>query len=136
MWKSLSCVRIFAWNSPGQNTGVGSLLPNPGIEPRSPALRADSLPVEPQGTNPYQICFASVFPHSTSCLFTILIISFVCISFLVWCIFPFVFFHFCCLCFSRHTHDITAKDNVMRLPPLFFSSCFTVSDLKFVFSLF
>ena len=32
------------WNSPGQNTGVGSLLPspgdlpNPGLEPRSPAL--------------------------------------------------------------------------------------------------
>ena len=32
------------WNSPGQNTGVGSLfsspgdLPNPGIEPKSPAL--------------------------------------------------------------------------------------------------
>ena len=24
-------------------------LPNPGIEPRSPALRADSLPAEPQG---------------------------------------------------------------------------------------
>ena len=24
-------------------------LPNPGIEPRSPTLRADSLPVEPQG---------------------------------------------------------------------------------------
>ena len=43
------------WNSPGQNTGVGSLsllqgnLPNPGIEPRSPALQADSLPAEPQG---------------------------------------------------------------------------------------
>ena len=43
------------WNSPGQNTGVGSLsllqgnLPNPGIEPRSPALRVDSLPAEPQG---------------------------------------------------------------------------------------
>ena len=43
------------WNSPGQNTGVGSLsflpgdLPNPGIEPRSPALEADSLPTEPQG---------------------------------------------------------------------------------------
>ena len=37
-------------NSPGQNTGVGSLsllqrnLPNPGTEPRSPAL-----PAEPQG---------------------------------------------------------------------------------------
>ena len=42
------------WNYPGQNTGVGSLsllqgLPNPGIEPRSPALQADSLPVETQG---------------------------------------------------------------------------------------
>ena len=43
------------WNSPGQNTGVGSLsllqgdLPNPGIEPRSPTLQADSLPDEPQG---------------------------------------------------------------------------------------
>ena len=43
------------WHSPGQNTGVGKLfsspghLPNPGIELRSPALQADSLPAEPQG---------------------------------------------------------------------------------------
>ena len=43
------------WNSSGQDTRVGSLsllqgnLPNPGIEPRSPALWADSLPGEPQG---------------------------------------------------------------------------------------
>ena len=42
------------WNSLGQNTRVGSLsllqdLPNPGIEPRSPALQVDSLPAEPQG---------------------------------------------------------------------------------------
>ena len=43
------------WNSPGQNTGVDSLspspgdLPNPGMEPRSPTLQADSLPAEPQG---------------------------------------------------------------------------------------
>ena len=42
------------WNSPGQNTGVGSLFPspgdllNPGIKPRSPALQVDSLPAEPQ----------------------------------------------------------------------------------------
>ena len=42
------------WNSPGQNTGVGSLslhpgdLPNPGIEPRSPSSQADSLPAESQ----------------------------------------------------------------------------------------
>ena len=44
---------------PGQNTGVGclSLLQgifptqglNPGLEPRSPTLQADSLPAEPQG---------------------------------------------------------------------------------------
>ena len=44
------------WNSPGQNTGMGSVsfsfsgdLPNPGVTPRSPALKADSLPAEPQG---------------------------------------------------------------------------------------
>ena len=43
------------WNSPGQNTGVGSLsllqgnLPNPGIEPKSPTLQADSLPAKPPG---------------------------------------------------------------------------------------
>ena len=33
-------------------TGVGRSpgdLPNPGIKPRSPALQADSLPVEPSG---------------------------------------------------------------------------------------
>ena len=37
--------RILEWvafPSPGD-------LPNPGIEPRSPALQADSLPAEPQG---------------------------------------------------------------------------------------
>ena len=44
-----------SWYSPGQSTGVGSLsllqgiFHNPRIEPRSPALRADSLPAEPQG---------------------------------------------------------------------------------------
>ena len=41
------------WNSPGQNTGVGSLslLQGlfPGIEPRSPALQTNCLPAEPQG---------------------------------------------------------------------------------------
>ena len=35
------------WNSPGKNTGLPSLspgdLPDPGIEPKSPALQADSL---------------------------------------------------------------------------------------------
>ena len=28
-------------------------LPNPGIEPRSPTLQADSLPAEPQGKHIY-----------------------------------------------------------------------------------
>ena len=40
------------WNSPGQNTGVGSQLPSPGhlpeprIKPGSSTLQADSLPAE------------------------------------------------------------------------------------------
>ena len=43
------------WNSPGQNTGVGScsllqgIFPTAGIKPRSPALQADSLPAELPG---------------------------------------------------------------------------------------
>ena len=39
------------WNSLGQNSEVGSLsdLPNPEIEPGSPALQADSLPTELSG---------------------------------------------------------------------------------------
>ena len=60
-WRSLSCVRLFVnlwtiqsmefsrpeywsgwpFSSPGD-------LPNPGIEPRSPALQVYSLPAEPQ----------------------------------------------------------------------------------------
>ena len=41
-------------NSPGHNIEVGSCslsgdLSNPGIEPSSPALQADSLPAEPPG---------------------------------------------------------------------------------------
>ena len=38
-------------DSPGKNTGVGCHLdlPNPGIESKSPASRADSLPPEPSG---------------------------------------------------------------------------------------
>ena len=42
------------WNSPGQNTRVGSFpfpgdFPKPGIKPKSPALREDSLPAESPG---------------------------------------------------------------------------------------
>ena len=44
------------WNSPGMHTRVGSPsllqenLPAPGVESRSPALQADSLLSEPQGS--------------------------------------------------------------------------------------
>ena len=43
------------WDSPGKKTGVDchallqEILPNPGIEPRSPALQTDSLPNESPG---------------------------------------------------------------------------------------
>ena len=53
IWISESCSVVS--NSPGQNTGVGRLsllqgnLPNPGIEPKSSTLQADSLLAEPQG---------------------------------------------------------------------------------------
>ena len=53
------------WNSPGQNSpGVGGEPflsprdhPNPGIEPKSPALQADSLPTELSG-KPYK-CYVN-----------------------------------------------------------------------------
>ena len=58
-WKSLSCVRLLVtpwameFSRPEHWTGYPfpspGDLPNPGIEPRSPALQADSLPAEPQG---------------------------------------------------------------------------------------
>ena len=52
-------------DSPGKNTWSGlpcpppGDLPNPGIEPRSPALQADSLPSEPPGSH-LQICSLSL----------------------------------------------------------------------------
>ena len=54
------------WNSPGQNTGVVAFpfsryLPNPGIEPTSPALKADSLPAEPPGKPQNSICSGTIF---------------------------------------------------------------------------
>ena len=60
-WKALSCVWLFAtpWpiqslefsrpeNWSGEPFPSPGDLPNPGIEPRSPSLQADSLPAEPQ----------------------------------------------------------------------------------------
>ena len=41
----LTTVLLCPWDSPGKNTGVGC-HPDPGIEPRSPALQADVLLTE------------------------------------------------------------------------------------------
>ena len=62
-WKLLHCVWLFAIPWPVQSLEFSRPaywsglpfpspgdLPNPGIEPRSPALQTDSLPAEPQGT--------------------------------------------------------------------------------------
>ena len=55
------------WNSPGQNTGVGSLsllrgiFPIQGSNPRSPPLQADSLPSEPPG-KPLEQVYQHLFP--------------------------------------------------------------------------
>ena len=65
------------WKSPDHNTGVGSLsllqgiFPNLGIEPRSPTLEADSLPVEPLGKpKNTEVCSLSllqrIFPSQES----------------------------------------------------------------------
>ena len=48
-------------------------LPNPGIKPRSPALQADSLPFEPQGSASWFInnvidFYFFIFPLSTGSL--------------------------------------------------------------------
>ena len=53
-------------NSPGHNTGVGSLspslgdLPNPRIEPGSPALQVDSLPAKLPGKPDIVLYYSSV----------------------------------------------------------------------------
>ena len=49
-WSSLPCP------SPGN-------LPDPGIEPRSPALQADSLPSGPAGKPFLRIAFPRVYPY-------------------------------------------------------------------------
>ena len=62
-WKLLSCVQLFVtpwmynpWNSPSQNTGVGSLFSSlgdlPGIKPMSPTLQEDSLQLSHKGSSP------------------------------------------------------------------------------------
>ena len=55
LFETLWTVALCPWDSPGKNIGVGGHallqgnLPNPGTEPGSPALQADSFPAEPPG---------------------------------------------------------------------------------------
>ena len=68
-------------NSPGKNTGevaipVSRDLPNPGIEPRSSTVQADSLPSEPPGkpsseirqSQKFTTVYNDVLPRGTECL--------------------------------------------------------------------
>ena len=92
-WKLLSHVWLFAtpWTIQSMgfsrpNTGVGSLsllqgiFPNPGIEPRSLALQADSLPPEPQG-KPNKVYKHKTYVHiylfqkQYSCSYNIIILE-------------------------------------------------------------
>ena len=64
-------------NSPGQNTGLGSLSLLQGIfpiqiEPRSPTLQPDSLPAEPQGwlLSNWDIRWTKLYPEKKTVLET------------------------------------------------------------------
>ena len=69
------------WNSPGQNTGVGSLsllqgiFPTQGVKPRSPAMQVDSLPAEPQGKPQNELLIESILSTFWRKLYRICIIS-------------------------------------------------------------
>ena len=54
--QSMEFSRPESWS--GQPFPSPGDLPNPGIEPRSPTLQADSLPAEPPG-KPYLDCFGA-----------------------------------------------------------------------------
>ena len=50
-------------------------FPNPGIEPGSPALQADSSPSEPAGKPIIKYMIANIFSRSVGCLFILLMLS-------------------------------------------------------------
>ena len=65
------------------------------------------------------IWFINIFYHSTDCLFTLLVVSFLCRSFLVWC--SLVYFLFCFLYFRCHIQNIITKTHVEELCSFVFS---------------
>ena len=90
-------------------------LPNPGIEPGSPALEADALTSEPPG-KPYQIYMISVYclPFCRLPFYSV-VSAFCCIKFLNFHEIQLVYFIFCCLYLSCHSQEIIAKSNVVKL---------------------
>ena len=57
--------RILEWKNTGYPFPSPGDLLNPGIEPRSPALQADSLPAEPQGSPRVLEWVAYAFPKGS-----------------------------------------------------------------------
>ena len=53
--RTVACQLLHPWDFPGKKSGVGchfllqEIFPDPGIEPGSPTLKADTLPFEPPG---------------------------------------------------------------------------------------
>ena len=66
------------------------------------------------GINLSYVQFTDLFSHSLSCLFTLVIISFVIQSLLFVCHSTCLVF-VCCLSFRCHIHEIIAKTSVMKL---------------------
>ena len=85
IWSHFSHVQVFAmlWTIdhqvplsiefPGKNTGVGchfllqGYFPDQRIEPRSPAMEADSLPSEPPEKDTWALIYMSVYIHTSTC---------------------------------------------------------------------
>ena len=90
-------------------------LSDPGIKPRSPALRAGALPSEPPG-KPYQMYMISVYclPFCRLPFYSV-VSAFCCIKFLNFHEIQLVYFIFCCLYLSCHSQEIIAKSNVVKL---------------------
>ena len=69
---TVACRLLYPWDFSSLETGVGchcllqGICPGPGVEPRSPALQADSLPTEPPGKLIGYIGVHMVFPDSSA----------------------------------------------------------------------
>ena len=74
--------------------------------------------------------FTNIFSHSIAAFSFCGWFPLLCRSFFLDVV-PLVYFCFCCFCFWCHIQKITAKTNVKELPPIVFSSSFTVSGLTF-----